>query len=228
MYEETNNNTSITEIKKSFAKGLNFYKLFWIFYIGCFSGVVVETVWCILTNGYFESRTALILSPLNPVYGFGAVLISVIFIRMIDKKNIYIFLGCMFVGGLFEYLCSLFQEIFFGSVSWSYQADSLGIFQRTSLVYCIFWGFLGIVWVRVIYPLLSKSIETIPNRIGKPLTYVLLVAVILDCIFSSAAVLRQEERKHGIAARNAIERYYDSNYGDDVLKKIYPHMTFVK
>ena len=28
--------------EKSFASGLNFYKLFWIFYIGCFAGVVIE------------------------------------------------------------------------------------------------------------------------------------------------------------------------------------------
>ena len=47
----------------SFAKGLNFYKLFWIFYIGCFAGVVVECVWCIFKNGFFEYRTALILEP---------------------------------------------------------------------------------------------------------------------------------------------------------------------
>ena len=55
--------------EKSFANGFNFYKLFWIFYIGCLAGVIVETIWCIVTNGYFEYRTALILEPLNPVYG---------------------------------------------------------------------------------------------------------------------------------------------------------------
>ena len=47
--------------KKKFKDEFNFYKLFWIFYIGGISGVIVETIWCILTNGYFEYRTALIL-----------------------------------------------------------------------------------------------------------------------------------------------------------------------
>ena len=34
-----------------FAHGLNFYKLFWVFLIGCFAGVVVETVFVFLSNG---------------------------------------------------------------------------------------------------------------------------------------------------------------------------------
>ncbi|MCI8497550.1 MAG: hypothetical protein HFE85_04795, partial [Clostridiales bacterium] len=30
--------------ERSFASGYNYYKLFWIFFIGCFIGVVLETV----------------------------------------------------------------------------------------------------------------------------------------------------------------------------------------
>lgn len=220
------NNIKIDENNKnSFAKGLNFYKLFWIFYIGCFAGVIVETIWCILTNGYFESRTALILEPLNPVYGLGAVLISVCFVRMTGWKNIFIYIGSFFVGGIFEWLCSFFQEMIFGTVSWYYESDSLGIFERTSLVYCVFWGFLGVIWVRGIYPFLSKWIEKIPNKIGKTLTWILIVIVSFDIIFTSKAVLRQTDRRHGIEPKNNIEIFYDEKFNDGVLKKIYPNMT---
>lgn len=213
---------------KSFAHGLNFFKLFWIFYIGCFAGVVIESIWCICTNGYFASRTALILEPLNPVYGFGAVLISVLFVRMSHSKNIWIFLGCAFAGGAFEYLCSLFQEIVFGTVSWSYGPNNFGIFERTSLIYCIFWGILGIVWVRVVYPFLSKTIQKIPNKIGRPLTYALILIVTFDMIFSSLAVLRQAQRREGIPATTNIQEFYDTHYSDDVLKFYYPNMQVVK
>ena len=70
-------------------------------------------------------------------------------------KNIFIYIGSFLVGGVFEWFCSFFQELIFGTVSWSYGKDSLGIFERTSLIYCFFWGFLGVLWVRVIYPYLS-------------------------------------------------------------------------
>lgn len=213
------------EKEKSFASEINFYKLFWIFFIGCFAGVVVETIWCIATNGYLESRTALILMPLNPVYGFGAVLMTLCFSRI--KNNIAIFVGCMFAGGVFEYLCSLFQEKIFGTVSWYYSADSLGILERTSLIYCIFWGILGIAWINIVYPFLSKIIEKIPNKIGKNLTYVLLILVIIDIIFSSGAILRQSQRRSNVPATNVVQRFYDSHFNDKVLKKIYPNMSVV-
>lgn len=228
MEKENNqvSSTAITEQKEtSFANGLNFYKLFWIFYIGCFAGVLVETIWCRVTNGFFESRTALVLGPFNPVYGLGAVLITVCFVRFSHKKNITIFLGCAVAGAVFEYFCSLFQELAFGTVSWSYDADSLGILKRTSLVYAVFWGILGIVWVRAIYPNLSKWIEKIPNKVGKPLTWILMAMISFDILYSSAAVYRQEERRHHIPANNVIRQHFDANYPDERLKKIYPHMT---
>lgn len=218
----------MTQKEISFAKGFNFYKLFWIFYIGCFSGVIVETIWCRITNGFFESRTALILEPLNPVYGIGAVLISLLFIKFEKKNNLFIFIGCMIAGGTFEWLCSFFQELVFGTVSWQYYSDTFGIFGRTSIVYSIFWGVLGIAWIRFIYPFISSKIESIPNKIGKNLSLVLCIIVSIDVIFTSGAVLRQQERRENIPANNIIRKFYDENYNDEKLKLIYPHMTPVK
>lgn len=222
----TNINSAKTLEKEiSFAHGFNFYKIFWIFYIGCLSGVIVETIWCRVTNGFFESRTALILEPLNPVYGLGAVLISLLFIKFEKKSNLFIFLGCMIAGGTFEWLCSFFQETIFGTVSWKYYEDTFGIFGRTSLVYSIFWGVLGIAWIRLIYPFISSKIESIPNKIGKNLTIILSIIVSIDVIFSSGAVLRWQERRENIPPTDIIKEFYDEHLDDNTMKYIYPHMT---
>lgn len=53
--------------RHSFASGLNFYKLFWIFLIGSFFGVVAETLWCFIVQHKFEIRWGLIYGPFNPV-----------------------------------------------------------------------------------------------------------------------------------------------------------------
>ena len=210
----------------SFAKGLNIYKLFWIFYIGCFCGVVVETLWCIITNGYFEYRTSMILEPLNPVYGFGAVLISIFFAKCKGWKNIFIFIASFIIGGLFECCCSLFQEFVFGTVSWNYTPKALGILgNRTSLIYCIFWGFLGILWVRIIYPFISSLIEKIPNKIGKIVTLLLAVLVSFDIVFSSTAVLRQKSRRKNIPPQNKIDTFFDTHFDDETLKFFYHNIT---
>ena len=216
--EKINNN----EKEKSFAEGLNLYKLFWIFYIGCLAGVIIEIIWCLVKNGYFEYRTAMILEPLNPVYGFGALLLTLCFSKVKKLSDILIFVYSFIIGGLFEVACSLFQEFTFGTVSWHYTENYLPILgNRTSLIYCLFWGILGLLWVKFIYPFLTKTIEKLPNKVGKILTYILVVFVSFDIIFSSGAVLRQRERRNGIPADSAIDRFYDSHFDDETLKFFY-------
>ena len=217
-----NNNNNNNEKDKSFAEGLNLYKLFWIFYIGCLAGVIIEIIWCLVKNGYFEYRTAMILEPLNPVYGFGALLLTLCFSKVKKLSDILIFVYSFIIGGLFEVACSLFQEFTFGTVSWHYTENYLPILgNRTSLIYCLFWGILGLLWVKFIYPFLTKTIEKLPNKVGKILTYILVVYVSFDIIFSSGAVLRQRERRNGIPADSAIDRFYDSHFDDETLKFFY-------
>ena len=74
--------------KKSFATGIGFYKLFWVFFIGCFVGVVIEVLFCIfVTEHRYESRQGLIYGPFNPVYGFGAVAMTLVL--YLFRKNWY-------------------------------------------------------------------------------------------------------------------------------------------
>lgn len=221
---KTNIYTDTKEV--SFANRINIYKLFWIFYIGSFAGVIVETIWCRVTNGFFENRTALILEPLNPIYGLGAVFLLLL-TRFKKKNTIFLFILCMIIGGTFEWLCSFFQEIIYGTVSWKYYSDTFGIFERTSLVYSVFWGILGIVYIRFFYPFISTKIECIPNKTGKILTIFLSILILFDIVFSSCAVLRGQERLKQIPANNVIREFYDKHFDDLKLKKIYPHMTSV-
>ena len=185
-------------------------------------------LWCFFTTHNFESRTGLIIGPFNQVYGFGAIFMTIIYIFFKDKNSVVIFITSMIFGGLFEALCSFIQEILFGTVSWYYDADSLGILgKRTSIIYCIFWGILGIIWVKYIYRLLEKYIEKIPNKPGKILTYILTVFFVFNILLSYTAVYRQKERRNNIPANNKIREYFDNSYNDEVLKKIYPNMTVV-
>ena len=214
--------------KKKFKDEFSFYKLFWIFYIGGISGVIVETIWCILTNGYFEYRTALILEPINPVYGVGALIISLLLYNLKKYNNFVLYSASFIIGGIFETLCSLFQELLFGTVSWMYKPSNLGILgNRTSLIYCFFWGFLGIIWIRVIYPFLSKIVDKFYNNFTKVLTFILVTLLSIDIIFSSGALLRQKERRNNIPPQNSIDKFYDINFSDNVLKFFYHNITVI-
>lgn len=220
---------SVTEqIKpiKSFASGLNFYKLAWIFLIGSFLGVVCEVLFCLLIDHRYESRQGVIYGPFNPVYGVGVVLITLCLYWLRNKRDFWTFLCGSFLGAASEYICSWFQETFIGTVSWDYSNMWGNINGRTCLLYAGIWGFLAMLWMKFLYPLFSKLIEAIPNKIGYPLTWILLIAMIINILISSLAVNRMTARYQGAEPNNAVDEFLDDVYPDDYLVKIYRHMQY--
>lgn len=126
----------------SFAQGLNFYKLFWVFFLGCFLGVVIETIWCLLRYRKLESRKGLVWGPFNLVYGFGALVITVGLYPLRDSCDLFVFVAGSLLGGIFEYVCSVIQEKVTGTISWDYKDFPLNLNGRINLLYYFFWAFL--------------------------------------------------------------------------------------
>lgn len=214
------------EAKKgdTFASGINFYKLAWVFLIACVLGFVIETIYCYLISGVIESRQGLVYGPLNQIYGMGAV-IMVLLLRPIATKNVGVLFGAgAVIGGVFEYICSWVQELVFGTVSWNYEGQPLSFGGRTSIKYMFFWGVLAVVYIRYVYPILSKWVERIPKKHGYTLTWVMVVLLSVDIVISAAAVTRWSSRQQGAPATNVVEEFLDENYPNELLAEIYPSM----
>lgn len=208
----------------SFAHGLNLYKIFWIFLAGSVIGFFVETLWCYVRLGYFESRQGLLYGPFTPVYGLGAVLFTVVLYRIRHRNSLWIFFSSIVLGGALEYVCSLLQEKIFGTVSWEYSQSALNLQGRTSLTYSVFWGILGLIFIKHTLPALTKWIEQIPNRAGIWLTRVLLVFLVINIALSAMAVKRQSLRHEGVPAAGPVSQWLDKHYTDEYLKRVYPNM----
>ncbi|MFQ6896687.1 MAG: putative ABC transporter permease [Turicibacter sp.] len=204
--------------------GQLFYELFWIFFIGCFLGVVIESIWCVLTRGYYESRSGLIYGPFNLIYGFGALLMTIGLNPLQHKKNKTIFFFGFMIGTVFEYICSYFQELWFGTVSWDYSHFLFNLNGRVNLLYSCFWGLLSLAWMKWMYPYLLIEIRKIPKKIGHLLAIFLLIFIIFDSAISALALERQAERRHDVPATTQLDTFLDYHYPDERLLKIYPNM----
>ena len=209
-----------------FSEGNGFHKLFWVFFIGCFAGVIIEMIWCLFRHGYIESRSGLIWGPFNLVYGFGALFLDLVLYKYRNRSKIYSFIGGFVTGTVIEYVCSFVQEMLFGSTSWDYSNVPFNINGRVCLLYSIFWGILGVIWIKIIYPRVSMWILKIPNRIGKKLTYIFLVFMLLNSAASGVAVYRWSERVNDIPANSKMDEILDHWYPNEKLEKIYPNLVF--
>ncbi|MDD3304154.1 MAG: putative ABC transporter permease [Clostridia bacterium] len=210
----------------SFAKGNNFYKIFWVFMFGCFFGYIYEVALHFVRFGELVERKGVIYGPLNPVYGFAMALMIVFLGRIKESRKIFL-LGTV-LGGAFEYLCSLMQEKMFGSISWDYSNNFLNIDGRTTIPFAIIWGLLSLIMMKVVLPYLSKLIEKIPNKIGYPLTWVIIVFMIYNMSLSSLAANRNLERYKGVPANSHIDRFLDKYYPSDRMKEVYGNSEFTK
>ena len=195
-------------------------------FIGCFGGVVIELMWCLLTNGYLESRSGLVYGPFNMVYGAGALVLTIALYRYRNRGRWLSFLGGFLVGSALEYFCSWAQEMLFGSVSWDYSHMPFNINGRICLIYSVFWGFLGIFWVKTLYPMMAQLILKIPNRAGKILTWALTAFFVFDCVVTLITVFRWSQRVEGIAASNAFWAFIDTRFPNARMQKIFANMVF--
>lgn len=212
--------------KKHFAAGMNLYKLILVFVIGSFVGVVVETLWCLLRHGYYESRNGLLWGPFSPLYGLGAVAMTLALYRWRNRGSWLSFTGGFAIGSVVEYFCSWWQEWAFGSTSWDYSHMPFNINGRVCLLYSVFWGLLGVAWMKDIYPRISKWILRLPRRPGVLISRALAVFMAVNCAVSGLAVLRWSERVQGIAAGNAYEAFMDEHFPDERMQSIWANMDF--
>ena len=207
-----------------FAAGIGFYKLFWLFLIGAFVGDLIETVFVWGTSGVLMSRSSLLYGPFSVVWGLGAAILTVVLRGLMDKSDRYIFVGGALMGGVYEYMCSVVTEKLFGKVFWDYSKIPFNLNGRINLLYCVFWGIAAVIWVKEVYPRISALIEKIPMKVGKVLTWVLVVLLAVDVLLSCMALGRMDQREKGIPATNAVQQFLDEQYPDEYLTQRYQNM----
>lgn len=235
-----------------FAEGCCFYKLTGLFFIGAFLGDVVETVFCYATAGVLMSRSSVVYGPFSIVWGLGCMMLTAFLYKYKDKNDRYIFLCGTVLGGAYEYICSVFTELLFGTVFWDYSEIPFNLGGRINLLYCFFWGVAAVVWLKGIYPRLSELIERIPKKAGVVGTWILIVFMTVNVTMSGLALARYSERQtaavpavtggESVAGGESVTGsesvaggedsgladFLDEHFPDSRMERIYPNAKIVE
>ena len=209
--------------REVFARGCCFYKLAGLFFIGSFLGDLVETIFCYVRSGVLMSRSSVVYGPFSIVWGFGCALLTAFLYKYREKSDRYIFVYGTVLGGAYEYICSALSELVFGTVFWDYSEIPFNLGGRINLLYCFFWGIAAVVWLKILYPILSSWIEKLPVRTGTVLTWVMVVFMTVNMAISALALYRYDTRREQPEAQNGLERFLDTHFDDARMEKIYPN-----
>lgn len=215
------------EYTESGMSRITYRSLFWLFLFGSIAGFILEGLWCILRKGAWESHPATVWGPFCIIYGFGAAAVYLISTVMTGKRPLLQFILFSVSGAMVEYFGSLLQETVFGSTSWDYSSHFMNIEGRVSLKMAAAWGVLGMIFVRLAFPLLVRVLEKMEDKFWRIGCLALSVFMAVNLLLSAAAVMRWKNRLAGnIPAANAFEQFLDETYGNNAMEKRYPNMKF--
>jgi uncharacterized membrane protein len=208
------------EKKSKLAKIINLIiKIFWIFVIGSIFGFFAEMLYTAIYTRTFVIRKGLIYGPFIQIYGMGAIAYYLLISKVKEPKDAF-FAG-MIMGGILEYICSFFQEIIFGTISWDYSNFFLNFNGRTCILYCFYWGIIAVVFLKIVYPWFEKMEPLIYKKNVRIITVFLILFMAFDISISSMAAYRQKQIHKDIPESNKIDEFLDKTYPDEYLDRIY-------
>ncbi len=219
------------QVRESFLDHLKlgWYQIVMIFFIGSVLGLVLEEVWMFITAGVTESRVGLVWGPFSPLYGAGAVLLTLVTfqLRKMHAKGIVVFLVSMVVGGLLEQITGWSMETFMGAVSCDYIAGGVpgAITKWVAVPFLFLWGLLGYLWYKLVMPDLLYMLGVPTTRRKVIFVTLLSIYLILDIFMTVMCFDRRAERDAGIPPANAFEEWVDENFNNAFMSERFQNMV---
>lgn len=208
---------------------LNFFNIFWVFVICSIIGLIIETIYhmVVVEPGVLHDRAGLLYGPFSPMYGFGAVLMTLALNRFRNTHVLIVFLVSAAIGGTFEYFMSLFLEVAFGVSAWDYTGEFLSIDGRVCGLYICMWGVLGVAWIKLLLPVMLKLVNMIPWNWRYAVTTVCTVLLVIDGVLTLAALDCWYQRKAGMMDyehASAIVQFCNEHYPDEFMERRFAAM----
>lgn len=206
---------------------LDFFNIFWVFVVTCVLGVIVEVIWhmVVVEPGVYQDRRGLLFGPFSPIYGVGAVLMTIALNRFKDANLVVTFIVCTLIGGVFEYFVSLWMEVAFGVIAWDYTGQFLSIDGRTCLLFASMFGLLGLWWIKWALPRLLKVINMIPWKVRYSVTTICAVLMLFNIGMTLQALDCWQERVNGKPVVTEVQQFYAEYFPNDVMQNRFQSMT---
>jgi uncharacterized membrane protein len=88
---------------------------------------------------------------------------------------------------------------------------------RTSLFHAVCWGVIGLIFVKLIYPILFDAVKHLASKKGRILTIALASFLAVDIILTIIASIRQKQRQQGIEAQTVFGEMIDTCFPDSFI-----------
>ncbi|HIY04068.1 MAG TPA: hypothetical protein H9733_03790 [Candidatus Anaerotignum merdipullorum] len=169
-----------------------FFELFYVFVMYSFFGWALESVFVSATTKEWVNR-GFINGPFCPIYGAGALLLTILLSPLQEHILLLFFGGCV-IATLVEYVVAVILEKLFHASWWDYSNKKWNIKGRVCLLRSVQWGALTVVVIRWIHPFVERWIDRIPQMFGEIAGTVLMLYLIADAGITVQQILHLNEK----------------------------------
>ncbi len=160
----------------------------WIWYLLVYSflGYLLEVAYAKIVHGRGSGRKCLLLLPLCPVYGVGAV--AIVALSGPNLQPLWV-MGVGFgAATVVELLFGLYYKYVLGVAFWNYSQIRWNVDGLVCLPFSLAWSGLALALVYTVHPIVKICVSALPTAFTVP-AWIVLGA---DCLISSIALKREK------------------------------------
>lgn len=177
---------------------------FLVFYIYSIIGYFCELISVYRLKKEIVWNRGYLLGPYLPVFGFGALIIT-IFLKDYIEHPITLFILGMFYCGTLEYFTSYLLEKIFHLRWWDYSYRKFNINGRICLETSVMFGLAAIILVNFSNKFLFQFLYSIPKHVIITLGIVIFMIMMIDFLISTREIFRLKSDLSLIAMKDATE-----------------------
>lgn len=162
---------------------LPFWSAFLIFILFSFIGWICEVIYVGVTSAHKFVNRGFLHGPICPVYGFGGVVILML-PPSLYATWIPLFLASMILCTTVEYFVSWLMEKLFHTRWWDYSHYKIQLNGRICLLNSILFGFLGVVVIHFVYPLMTDLLNSLGQTWISISGMIILAVLSVDVFFT--------------------------------------------
>lgn len=147
-----------------------------------FFGWILESVLKTIYQKKFVN-SGFLNGPICPIYGFGAIIMELCLSSLRDKP-IILFITAFFLLSLWEYIVGYLIEKIFKTKYWDYSNLKFNIQGRVCLKNSIYWGLLGLIFIKWVHPFIESIVKLIPINTLFYIDIIIGVVILIDTIIT--------------------------------------------
>lgn len=161
---------------------INLSELITYFVIYSFLGWTMESIFRSIAEKKIIN-TGFLRGPFCPIYGIGAI-IMLLFLKRFENNPILLGIIAVIVLTAWEYIVGVLLEKIFHTKYWDYSDHKFHFQGRICLTNSIYWGFLGVIFVKYIHPFIENIIGKIDKTLLQYIIAILFIIFLIDTVTS--------------------------------------------